>query len=475
MLYIAAVQFVLATFENSESRKHLVTTCRETVWNEIGKTAIAILFFICTLSASTSNADDWTRFLGTKGDSTATESGIPNEWSESKNLKWKAAIPGPGASSPIVLGDRVYLTCYTGYGDKKVVDRKTSDKTAGDIAELTRHLMCFDRSTGKVVWQKAIDNSTVKNEDAYKSYITYHGYATNTPITDGQSIFAFFGKAGVVAFDLDGNERWRRTFESEPNKERWGSAASPILYGDQLIVNAIDECGKILSINKSNGEIKWEFDAQSRMAYSTPALVTTKDGSRELVVAIPEKVFGLNPDDGEQKWHAKTTLINEVNASIMVDDDIAYIYGGYQGVGSLAVRAGGAGDVSESHVLWSSRDTSYVSTPVLKDKHVYWIDEKGIAHCVNAETGERLYRERVPGVSSGKGIKFFASMLLVGDQVVSVSRNAGTFVWSANEKKFSLTSQNVIAGDDSAFNGTPAISDNQLFVRSNKFLYCISK
>ena len=242
-----------------------------------------------------------------------------------------------------------------------------------------------------------------------------------------------------------------------------------------MIVNAIDECGKILSINKSDGEIKWEFDAQSRMAYSTPGLVTTKDGAVELVVAIPKKVFGLNPDSGKQKWHAKTTLINEVNASIMVEDDIAFIYGGYQGVGSLAVRAGGEGDVTASHVLWSSRDTSYVSTPVLSGKHIYWIDEKGIAHCVSAETGERLYRERVPGAANGKGIKFFASMLLVGDQVISVSRNAGTFVWSADEKKFNLINQNVIAGDDSAFNGTPAISDNQLFLRSNKFLYCISK
>ena len=382
-------------------------TCQTFGLEAAGRFATAMVFFLCTIVASISTADDWTRFLGTKGDSTVVAPGVPTEWSESTNLKWKAELPGPGASSPIVLGDRVYLTCYSGYGDKKVTDRKTSDKTAGNITELTRHLICFDRSTGDVVWQKSVDNTGVKNEDAFKSYITYHGYATNTPITDGKTIFAFFGKAGVIAFDLDGNERWRRTFEGEPNKQRWGSAASPIFYRDLLIVNAIDECGKILAINKSDGEIKWEFDAQSRMAYSTPSLVTAKNGTVELIVAVPTKVFGVNPENGKQKWQATTTLINEVNASIMVDGDIAFIYGGYQGVGSLAVRAGGEGDVSQSHVLWSSRDTSYVSTPVLKDKHIYWIDEKGIAHCVNAITGERIYRERVPGAQNAKGIKFF--------------------------------------------------------------------
>lgn len=210
---------------------------------------------------------------------------------------------------------RFHLTCYTGYGDK----------TTENISELTRYLLCFDRNNGEIVWQKSIDNSTVKNEDVFKSYITYQGYATNTPITDGETIFAFLGKAGVIAFDLDGNERWRRTFEGEPNKQRWGSAASPIFYRDSLIVNAIDECGKILAIGKSDGEVKWNFDARSRMAYSTPSLVTAKSGEVELVVAVPERVFGVNPENGKQKWFAKTTLINEVNASIMVDGDIAIL------------------------------------------------------------------------------------------------------------------------------------------------------
>ena len=429
-----------------------------------------------TLLSSTAAAQEqnWTRFLGANGRASVTSVDVPLEWDANTNIQWKTAIPGPGSSSPVVVQDQVFLTCYTGYGVEPVEDPKASDTKAGNIEALTRHLLCLNRHTGEIVWRKSIDNSSVKNEDPYKGYITYHGYATNTPLTDGKWVYAFFGKAGLVAFDLQGNEKWRRTFEGEPNQMRWGSAASPIFYQDQLIINAIDEYGKILSLNKTNGEINWEFDAQSRMAYSTPGLITTAEGKTELVLAVPQKVYGLDPNTGEQKWFASTTLENEVNASIIVEDDIAYIYGGYQAVGSLAVRAGGSGDVTDSHVLWTSRDTSYVSTPVMKDEHLYWINKSGIAYCVDAATGEQKYKARVPALTGGRGVKMFASMVLVGDNILSVSRTAGTTVWKANPEEFQLVGQNRIEGDDSPFNGTPAIDGGQLFLRSNRFLYCIS-
>ena len=432
---------------------------------------LLVLFFCQTIVVE---GNDWTRFLGTGGRATVERVNVPLEWNAKTNIQWKTALPGPGSSSPIVVGDRVFLTCYTGYGVKPVVDIKKSDKTAGDINKLTRHLLCIDRKSGDIVWRKSIDNKSVKNEDPFKGYITYHGYATNTPISDGKWVFAFFGKAGLIAFDLEGNEKWRRTFEGKPNKMRWGSAASPIFHGNNLIVNAIDECGKILSIDKTSGDIKWEFDAETRMAYSTPALIVANKKT-ELIVAAPNRVYGVDPETGKKNWFAKTTLDNEVNASIIVDGETAYIYGGYQGVGSLAVRAGGSGDVTDSHVLWTSRDTSYVSTPILKDNHLYWINKSGIAFCVDAKSGKQKYRKRVPGFSSARGVKMFASMVLLGDNIVSVSRKNGTTIWKANKNEFELVRQNVIESDESSFNGTPTIVNNQLFLRSNKYLYCISE
>lgn len=422
-------------------------------------TAIAV-----TLCVTTAQAEDWSRFLGDKGDATTRDSTIPTKWDASTNLKWKAAMPGPGASSPIVVGDRIFLTCYTGYGDG----------SGGKIEELVRHLICVDRKSGDIKWTKPIRNKSDADEDPYKSYITQHGYATNTPISDGKSVYIYFGKPGLFAFDLDGRQLWHRPVESKINKTRWGSAASPIFYKDNLILNAVEENGHIYSINPKDGSINWEFDTKSTLVYATPNLLKTESGQMELVVPVPEKVYGVNPDTGKEKWFATTTLKNEMNGAVMVQDDVAYMYGGFRGVGSLAVRGGGSGDVTKSHVLWATKDTSYIATPVLKDGHIYWLDHNGIAYSVKAETGERIQRRRTPGVRGGRGVKFFASMILSGDHVYAVSRRSGTFVLKATPD-FPLVGQNKFEDDTSEFNGTPAISNNQIFMRSNKFLYCIGE
>ncbi len=427
-----------------------------------GKLCIALTLILT--SCGLTDAEDWKRFLGKNGAATSANASIPTQWDAETNIKWKTELPGPGTSSPIVVGDRVFLTCYTGYGTG-------SD---GKIEDLKRHLMCFDRTNGDTLWSKAIDNSQVSDEDPYKSFITQHGYATNTPVSDGKTLYVFFGKPGLYAFDLEGNELWHKKIEYKTNETRWGSAASPILHGDHLILNAVEECGKVLSISKKNGDIAWEYVTKSTLAYATPNIVKTKSGTTELVVALPNKVVGLNPDDGVEKWIVTNKFDDEVNGSVIVDNDIVYIYGGFRSVGSMAIRTGGEGDVTKSHVIWNTQDTSYVSTPVLKDGHLYWVSEKGIAYCVKAETGERIYRQRLKGVQGGRGIKFFASMVVAGDNMFVVSRRSGTFVLKT-EPTFELVNHNHIKSDDSEFNATPAISDNQMFVRSNKYLYCIAE
>ena len=407
-------------------------------------------------------AQDWMQFLGDRGAAKSESVKIPKQWGNAENIRWKTALPGRGASSPIIVGDRIFLTSYSGYGDG----------TDGRVEDLVRHVHCFDRTSGKQLWQKSIDSSEVKDEDPYESFITHHGYATNTPVSDGKSLFVYLGKPGLFAFDLDGNQQWHKKFDYKINKTRWGSAASPILFGENLILNAIEECGKVYSISKSDGQIQWEFEANTKLAYATPNVVMAGDGSLELILPVPTRVIGLDPNTGSQKWFANNKFENESNASVIVDDDIVYIYGGYQSVGSMAIRTGGSGDVTESNVLWNTRDTSYVSTPILKEGHLYWVDENGIAFCVKAGSGEQIYKRRLGGIRAGRGIKFFASMIQAGDHMIAVSRRSGTYVIKT-QPQFELVSHNIIEGDDSEFNGTPAISGDQLYIRSNKFLYCI--
>jgi len=414
-------------------------------------------------------AQNWTQFRGDSGAATADENTkLPTKWDEKTNLKWRTELPGPGSSSPIVVGNKIFLTCYTGYGVSGDAEEK------GDIANLVRHVICCNRDDGRIAWQVPIENKDTKDEDPFKSYIKYHGYATNTPVSDGKNLYVYLGKAGLFAFDLNGQQLWHKKIESKTNKTRWGSAASPFFFGDNLIVNAVEECGKVFSINKNDGKVVWEFDTKSNLVYSTPNLVKTKKGEMELVIGMPEKVVGIDPQTGSEKWFVKTRHENEVNASVMVDQDIVYVYGGYQSVGSVAIRSGGSGDVTESHVLWSTRDSSYVSTPVKNGKHLYWINKSGIAYCVDSANGNRLYQVRVPGVKAGKGVKFFASMIAVGNYVYAVSRESGTFILAA-KPEFEVVNQNTFSDDESAFNGTPAISGNEMFMRSNKYLYCISE
>ncbi|MEM9589244.1 MAG: PQQ-binding-like beta-propeller repeat protein, partial [Planctomycetota bacterium] len=232
-------------------------------WLQIG---CAILFCGASVTAS---AEDWPRFLGAGGDLTAEANDkTPIEFGAETNVKWKAKLPGKGVSSPIIVGGKVFVTCYTGYGvggqDEKIEDLK-------------RHLICFDKSTGEQLWLATVD--AVQPEDPYSGIgVPAHGYASHTPVSDGEHVFAFFGKSGIYAYDLDGNEIWNQSVGTGSGPQRWGSAASPVLYEDLVIVTAAEESEALVGLNKKNGEEVWRQTAETlQSTWSTPVLVSTKD------------------------------------------------------------------------------------------------------------------------------------------------------------------------------------------------------
>ncbi len=399
------------------------------------------------------HAADWNRFRGPGGSGVSADETAPATWSDSQNLRWKTPLPGAGSSSPIVSGDRIFVTCFSGEGES-----------------LRRHLVCIDRTGGGIVWSKAL--AADQPEDGYQGYLTEHGYASNTPVADGSNVYVFFGKTGVLAFDFDGDKKWQVHVGKESSNRRWGSAASLVLHEDKLIVNASEESRSILALDKSTGEEIWSAAAESlELAYGTPTPVGLEDGRSELVIGVPSEVWGLNPDTGKLNWLARTNLTGNVCPSIVAGDGAVYVFGGYRSSGSHAIRPGGRRDVTDSHTLWSSRNSSYVATPLLFEGHLYWVDDRGQAFCVEAESGDLVYRERLRGVSSG-GRPFYASPILVGDKLYVVSRYDGTFVFAA-KPEFEQLAQNQFESDDSDFSGTPAVSDGKLFIRSGKFLYCV--
>jgi outer membrane protein assembly factor BamB len=408
-------------------------------------------------------AEDWTGFRGSKGLGTSADARVPGVWSDTQNLKWKAALPGPGASSPIVVGDRVFLTCYSGYG----VDRSDT----GGPENLKRLLLCIGRADGKLRWTKSV--AAVQPEDPYTGYLTEHGYASSTPVTDGERVYAFFGKSGVFAFDLEGNQVWHTPVGTSSSNRRWGSASSPVLYKDLLIVNASDESRSLRALDRKTGKEMWKAEGDSmELAYGTPTLVQVPNGRVELALGVPGEVWGFNPDTGKLAWFATIPMGGNICPTLSAAEGVVYVTGGFPTGGCVAVRAGGKGDVSETHVLWSSRYTSYVPTPVFHQGHLYWVDEKGTAHCLRADTGRVVYQERLNAGDGAARPKLYASPIIVGDRLIAVSRQHGAFVLAA-KPAFQQVSQNRFAADDSVFNGTPAVSDGQLFLRSNRFLYCV--
>ena len=422
---------------------------------------LCILFAVISATAQLASAADWTRFRGPNGSGVAPDAKPPTVWSESQNLAWKLALPGPGSSSPIVLGERIFVTCYSDYG--------VGSGGADSVENLKRHLLCVERKSGKVLWDKAVPADLP--EDAYSGNLREHGYASSTPATDGERIYVFFGKTGALAFDLSGQQLWKVSLGNLSSNRRWGSAASPILYKNLVIVNAAEEGRAVCALDKRTGKEVWKAETGSlELSYVTPVLAENAAGQTDLAIAVPGELWGMNPDSGKLRWFAQTGMPGNVSPSVIAADGVLYTTGGYPRQSTLAVRTGGKGDVTQTHIVWTSTDASYIPSPVIVNGLLFVVSDQAYALCLDAKTGKQIYRERLPGFSGSK--QFYASMVAADGHLYAVSRRGGTFVLAA-KPEFKIVSKNRIMDDDTDFNATPALSGRQLFLRSNRYLYCI--
>jgi hypothetical protein len=290
-----------------------------------------------------------------------------------------------------------------------------------------------------------------------------HGYASSTPLADADRLYVFFGKSGVLAFDHDGKRLWQGDVGGKTHG--WGSAASPLPYKDLLIINAAVESESLVALNRATGKEVWRAGGMKE-SWNTPILVPVAGGKQELVVAIFGKVLGFDPDTGEPLWSCATGIGWYMVPSLVHDRDVVYCIGGRTG-GALAVRAGGRGDVTKSHRLWTLSKGSNVSSPVCHDGHLYWLHENlGIAYCLEAASGRLVYEERLAGAG-----QFYGSPLLAEGRVYAVTRNGIGFVLAA-KPPFKQLARNPL-GDGGSFDASPAVDGSRLLLRSDKFLYCI--
>ena len=408
---------------------------------------------------------NWPCYRGPQrlGIAPAGNESIPLEWNDTKNIVWKTELPGRGASSPIIWGESVYLTAFTGYGMEK-------NDPHSNIPKLVRHLICVDRRTGRIRWKADLPTGD-RHEHGMSGFLFLHGYASSTPVADESGVYLYLGRAGIFAYDHAGKPRWEFREKVGHRDHSWGSAASPILFEKLLIVHADPDSEALIALDKQTGREVWRVSTGKGDSWSTP-LVVDVGGKHELVfhhsVGDPvAKVAAVDPRTGEALWECNI-LKDYLCPSPVARDGIIY-WMGYQR--SAAVRAGGRGDVTGSHVLWKIARGSEICTPIVDRGYLYWAhEESGTAHCQNAKTGEVMYQERLDPAPG----RIYASGLLVGDRIYYVSREKGTYVVEA-KSAFRQLARNVIESDSSIFNATPAVSRGQLFLRSDRFLYCIGK
>ncbi|MCI0681972.1 MAG: PQQ-like beta-propeller repeat protein [Gemmataceae bacterium] len=388
-------------------------------------------------------ADDWPRFRGPRGNGAAAETTLPVKWGPKDNIAWKVELPGPGSSSPIVVGDRVYVTCFTGK----------------QAAEIVRHVLCFDRAAGKLVWQKSFPAPQPEND--YAKHLLQHGFATSTPVSDGERIYVHFGRDGVRAFDVDGKVVWHESVGKIIST--FGSGATPLVFGDKLIVNATVELGALVALDKKTGKRRWKTPINGD-CWSTPAIAELPGNKQELILNGSGAVYGFDPNDGKELWYVDS-LGGHISSTPLIADGLIYVVNsGLNGKLTMAIRPGGMGDVTKTHIVWKQTKVgaSHCS-PLLLGDRLCWFSTTAVA--VGAKDGSILLQKRLEGL-----FNLYSSPVAAGDTIALFTRSGGSYVLRAADLE--VLAENDL-GDASGINASPALSKGQLFIRSNRHLYCI--
>lgn len=399
--------------------------------------AICIAFSL--LLAFPVRAEEWPQWRGPRGDGTSTENSIPIHWSATQNIRWKASIAGIGHSSPIVWADRIFLT--TCLEDTQ-----------------QRLLLCLDRVTGKLLWQREVLKAPLEQKHVLNSY------ASATPATDGRHVWvAFFDKPRIelVCYDFSGNEIWRRSpgeFHSVH-----GFCSSPVLYRDRVILNCDQDAPAcIVAYDRETGNEIWRADRPNRTrSYCTP-IIRTLAGREQLLLSGSKCVASYDPNTGKQLWILDGPTEQFV-AGLVATDGIVFMTGGFPTLHLMAIDPDGSGNVTRTKVLWHDhRGASYVPSPIASGDYFFLVSDDGIATCWQARTGKMMWKHRL-------GPHHSASPVSAGGILYFTADDGETFVFKALPK-FKLLATNALGEECHA---SPAISHRQLFIRTLAHLYCI--
>jgi len=409
---------------------------------------MAIILFSITLA----RAENWPQWRGPSLNGVSTEKNLPAKWTTEENIAWKLAMPEWSGSTPIIWRDRIFLNVAEG----------------NDL-----YLWCVDRTRAAVLWKKLLGSGNVK--------MRKQNMSSPSPVTDGKTVYVMTGTGILKAFDFAGKELWMRDIQKDYGQFglNWGYASSPLLFEDSLYVQVIhgmktDDPSYLMRINRTSGKTIWKVERpttairESPDAYTTPALLVYGK-TTEIVITGADCVTGHDPATGKELWRANglnpdNNPFHRIVASPIIFNDIIYAPARVRPL--LAFKAGGRGDISTSHLLWSTANGPDVPTPVTDGKYFYIVNDRGIMWCLDAKTGTEIYGQQrlKPGTYSG-------SLVLADDKLYITNEEGLTTVIKAGPK-FEVIAENPL--NDYCLS-SPAISDGQIFIRTATNLYCIGK
>ena len=398
-----------------------------------------LILFALLLFPTLARGENWPGWRGPRGDGGSAEANVPTAWSATENVLWKTPLPGSGHASPIVWGDRLFVVA-------------SLEETA------ERVLICLDRDGGSPLWQKTVLRSPLEGKHSLNSY------ASSTPATDGETVYVSFldgEQMFVAAYDFDGNKRW----SARPGKfsSRHGYCSCPVLFEDKVIVNG-DHDGEayIVALNRQTGDVVWKIGRPNNTrSYATP-IIREIDGRTQMILAGNKCVASYDPRDGSRHWIVDGPTEQFV-ASMVFNGELLFMTCGYPERHLLAIRPDGRGNVTDTHVAWrTTQGAAYVPSPIAAGEYFLVVSDDGIASCFAAESGERMWQERL-------GTHFSASLVSAGGLVYFLDDAGKTTVVRPGEE-LDILAENEL---EEACYASPAISEGTIYIRGEKHLYAI--
>jgi hypothetical protein len=389
--------------------------------------------------AAGAHAEEWPAWRGPRGDGTSTETAVPVRWTAAENVLWKTPVPGKGHSSPVVWGDRIFVT-------------------ACDEERKERLLLCYDRPGGRLLWKQVVLTAPLEKKNGLNSY------ASGTPATDGRHVWVTFleyPRIQVVCYTVDGKEVWRRSpgeFHSVH-----GYCSSLLLYKDMLILNADqDAVAYIVAFDAAAGTERWRIDRPNRTRSYVPPVIFDAAGKRQMVLAGSKCVASYDPDTGRQFWIVDGPTEQFV-ASLVYADGIFFCTGGYPTLHLVGIRPDGAGNVTGTHAVWHQRKSpAYVPSPIAAGRLFFVVSDGGTASCLEARTGRYLWSQPL-------GRHYSASPVSAGGLLYFLDDDGETAVVRASDR-FELVAKNPLGEECRA---SPAISHGHIYIRALANLYSI--